>query len=110
MNFLVSNAVASSIEPSQDTSYFLIVILIVFSLIFYNIILRPQHKATKIRKELIDSIAKGDEVLTSCGLIGRVVKVVDIGYLHIALNDSNEVIINRNFITAVLPKGTIKAL
>ncbi|MFP3374367.1 preprotein translocase subunit YajC, partial [Pseudomonas sp. SIMBA_068] len=51
-----------------------------------------------------------DEVLTSGGLVGRVTKVSDTGYVAIALNDTNEVVIKRDFVAAVLPKGTIKAL
>ena len=58
----------------------------------------------------MDSISKGDEVLTTGGLVGRVTKVADTGYIAIALNDNNEVVIKRDFVAAVLPKGTMKAL
>lgn len=84
--------------------------LAVFGLIFYFMILRPQQKRTKEHKKLMDSISKGDEVLTTGGLVGRVTKVSDTGYVSIALNDDNEVIIKRDFVAAVLPKGTMKAL
>ncbi|GAJ67747.1 preprotein translocase subunit YajC [Edwardsiella piscicida] len=84
--------------------------LVVFGLIFYFMILRPQQKRAKEHKKLMESISKGDEVLTNGGLIGRVVKVADTGYIAIALNDTTEVIIKRDFVTAVLPKGTMKAL
>jgi len=83
---------------------------VVFGLIFYFMILRPQQKRAKEHKKLMDSISKGDEVLTSGGLVGRVTKVSDTGYVAIALNDTNEVVIKRDFVAAVLPKGTIKAL
>ncbi|MFP3335789.1 preprotein translocase subunit YajC, partial [Pseudomonas sp. SIMBA_064] len=81
---------------------------VVFGLIFYFMILRPQQKRAKEHKKLMDSISKGDEVLTSGGLVGRVTKVSDTGYVAIALNDTNEVVIKRDFVAAVLPKGTIK--
>jgi preprotein translocase subunit YajC len=84
--------------------------LVVFGLIFYFMILRPQQKRTKEHKKLMDSIAKGDEVLTTGGLVGRVAKVADTGYISIALNDTTEVVIKRDFVAAVLPKGTMKAL
>ena len=84
--------------------------LVVFGLIFYFMILRPQQKRAKEHKKLMDSISKGDEVLTSGGLVGRVTKVSDTGYVAIALNDTNEVVVKRDFVAAVLPKGTIKAL
>jgi preprotein translocase subunit YajC len=49
-------------------------------------------------------------VLTNGGLVGRVSKVADNGYIVIALNDTTEVVIKRDFVAAVLPKGTMKAL
>ncbi len=68
-------------------------------------ILRPQQKRTKEHKNLMNSIAKGDEVLTNGGLVGRVTKVAETGYIAIALNDTTEVVIKRDFVAAVLPKG-----
>ena len=62
--------------------------LVVFGLIFYFMILRPQQKRTKEHKKLMDSISKGDEVLTNGGLVGRVTKVAETGYIAIALNDT----------------------
>lgn len=49
-------------------------------------------------------------MLTTGGLIGRVTKVADTGIIAIALNDTTEVMIKRDFVAAVLPKGTMKAL
>ena len=57
----------------------LILMLVVFGLIFYFMILRPQQKRTKEHKKLMDSIAKGDEVLTNGGLVGRVNTAVPFG-------------------------------
>ena len=82
----------------------------IVGLIFYFMILRPQQKRTKEHKKLMDSIAKGDGVLTNGGLVGRVTKVAENGYIAIALNDTTEVVIKRDFVAAVLPKGTMKAL
>ncbi|WMQ73969.1 MAG: Sec translocon accessory complex subunit YajC [Sodalis sp.] len=110
MGFFVSDAVAATDNPSRSSSYSLLVMLVVFGLIFYFMILRPQQKRAKTHKELMNSISKGDEVLTTGGLVGRVVKVADTGYISIALNDTNEVVIKRDFVAAVLPKGTMKAL
>lgn len=110
MSFFISDAVAAAGAPSQGSPYSLVIMLVVFGLIFYFMILRPQQKRAKEHKKLMDSISKGDEVLTSGGLVGRVTKVSDTGYVAIALNDTNEVVIKRDFFAAVLPKGTIKAL
>ncbi len=110
MSFFISDAVAATGAPSQGSSYSLVIMLVVFGLIFYFMILRPQQKRAKEHKKLMDSIAKGDEVLTSGGLVGRVTKVSETGYVSIALNETNEVVIKRDFVAAVLPKGTMKAL
>ncbi|OEC14455.1 preprotein translocase subunit YajC, partial [Salmonella enterica subsp. enterica serovar Typhimurium] len=61
-------------------------------------------------KHLMDSIALGDEALTNGGLVGRVTKVAEVGYIVIALNDTPEVVIKRDFGAAALPKRTMKAL
>ncbi|ASV54316.1 preprotein translocase subunit YajC [compost metagenome] len=110
MSFFISDAVAATGAPSQGSPMSLILMLVVFGLIFYFMILRPQQKRTKEHKNLMSSIAKGDEVLTSGGLVGRVTKVAETGYISIALNDTTEVVIKRDFVAAVLPKGTMKAL
>ncbi|THB85743.1 preprotein translocase subunit YajC [Pantoea allii] len=110
MSLFISDAVAAAGAPSQGSPYSLVIMLVVFGLIFYFMILRPQQKRAKEHKKLMDSISKGDEVLTSGGLVGRVTKVSDTGYVAIALNETNEVVIKRDFVAAVLPKGTIKAL
>ncbi len=110
MSFFISDAVAAAGAAPTQSQWTLIPMLVVFGLIFYFMILRPQQKRTKEHKKLMDSIAKGDEVLTTGGLVGRVVKVADTGYISIALNDTTEVVIKRDFVAAVLPKGTMKAL
>lgn len=110
MSFSIFDAVATTGAPSQSSPYSLVVILVVFGLIFYFMVFRPQQKREKIHKELMNSISKGDEVLTTGGLVGRVVKVADTGYISIALNNTNEVVIKRDFVAAILPKDTMKSL
>ena len=56
----------------------------------------------------MSELAKGTEVLTAGGLIGRITKVTD-DSIVIALNDSTEVTINRNYVVAILPKGSLKS-
>nr|BET44599.1 MAG: preprotein translocase subunit YajC [Candidatus Aschnera chinzeii] len=110
MNIFISESFASAGNPSQGNPYFLLVMLILFGLIFYFMILRPQQKRTKEHKKLIDSVTPGDEILTTGGLLGCVTKVNKSGYIIVALNENNEAIIKRDFIAAILPKGTIKSL
>ena len=86
-------------------------IFIIFGLIFYFMIYRPQSKRNKEHQKLMSELAKGTEVLTSGGLIGKITKIsAESDNVVIALNETNEVTIKRNFIVAVLPKGSIKSL
>ncbi|MFC0179419.1 preprotein translocase subunit YajC [Thorsellia kenyensis] len=118
MSFFISSAhaneaasgAANAAAANAYGDYGTIIIMVAFGLIFYFMIIRPQQKRAKAHRELMNSISKGNEVLTNGGLVGRVTKVSDSGYITIALNETNEVVIKRDFIAAVLPKGTIKEL
>lgn len=88
----------------------LILMLVVFGLTFYFVILHPQQKRTKEHKNLMNSIAKGNEVLTNGGLVGRVIKVAESGHIIIVLNDTTEVVTKHDLVVVVLPKDTMKAL
>ncbi|MCK9999010.1 preprotein translocase subunit YajC [Providencia rettgeri] len=110
MSFFISEAVASAGAPAQGSPYTMVIMLVVFALIFYFMILRPQQKRAKEHRKLMESITKGDEVLTTGGLIGRVTKVSETGYVVLELSENTEVTIKRDFVAAVLPKGTMKAI
>ena len=98
-------------EAQQGSPMSMLFIFIIFGLIFYFMIYRPQAKRNKEHKKLMSELTKGTEVLTAGGIIGKITKVVENSdSIVIALNDSTEVPINRNYIAAVLPKGTIKTL
>lgn len=97
-------------QSSENNSYSLIFMLIMFVLIFYFVIFRPQHKKNKEHKFLIESLSQGDEVLTTSGFLGKIKKVTKNGYILLQLNDTTEVFIKRDFIELSLPKGTLKNL
>jgi len=89
----------------------MIFMLVVFGAVFYFMIYRPQARRAKEHKNLMENIAKNDEVLTSGGLIGRVSKISDDNpYVRIELNENNTIVIKKDFITAVLPADTIKSI
>ncbi|WP_439256755.1 MULTISPECIES: preprotein translocase subunit YajC [unclassified Lonepinella] len=98
-------------EAQQGSPMSMIIIFAIFGLIFYFMIYRPQAKRNKEHKALMESLAKGSEILTSGGLIGKITKLSENSdEVVIALNPTNEVTIKRSFIVAVLPKGSIKSL
>jgi preprotein translocase subunit YajC len=76
---------------------------------FYFILIRPQAKRAKEHKTMIAALAKGDEILTSGGILGRITELGDV-YVTVEIADGVLVKVQRPAIQAVLPKGTIKAV
>lgn len=98
-------------DAQQNSPLSMLFVFLIFGLIFYFMIYRPQAKRNKEHRKLMSELAKGTEVLTSGGLIGKITKITaDSDSVVIALNDTTEVTIKRNFIVAVLPKGSLKSL
>ncbi|MDC0609110.1 preprotein translocase subunit YajC [Vibrio sp.] len=108
---LISVAHAAGSGAQQGGGFEMAIMLAVFAVIFYFMIYRPQAKRQKEHKNLMSSMSKGDEVLTNGGLVGKITKISeDNAFIAIELNPNNEVVIKKDFITAVLPKGTLKSL
>ena len=106
----ISQAHAAAESPVGG-GFEMIIMLVMFAVIFYFMIFRPQSKRVKEHKALMSSMGKGDEVLTSGGLVGKITKLAeDNDYITIELNLNNEVVIKKDFVSAVLPKGTLKSL
>lgn len=84
-------------------------ILILMFVVMYFLMIRPQQKRAKEQKAMMDALAKGDEVVTAGGLLGKVAKVND-SYVTVEVASGTEVVIQKNSITMLLPKGTLKAL
>ncbi|MDA7792638.1 preprotein translocase subunit YajC [Glaciecola sp.] len=112
MSLFISTAHAQAAGGSaQGGGFEMLIMLAVFGLIFYFLLYRPQAKRVKEHKNLVSSLSKGDEVLTQGGLVGKITKVTeDKDFIEIALNGSNEIIIQKSAVTAMLPKGTMKAV
>jgi len=85
------------------------VMLAGFILIFYFLIWRPQNKRAKQHRNLVASLSKGDEIVTTGGLMGQVIRVHD-NYLVLVIADGIEVKVQRQAVSAALPKGTLSAL
>ncbi|GAK83958.1 preprotein translocase subunit YajC [Vibrio ponticus] len=106
----ISQAHAAAEAPAGG-GFEMIIMLAMFAVIFYFMIYRPQAKRVKEHKNLMASMGKGDEVLTNGGLVGKITKIAeDNDYITIELNANNEVVIKKDFVSAVLPKGTLKSL
>jgi len=109
----ISNAYAQTAAGAADpgimgslTTFAPIIIMFV---VMYFIMIRPQQKRQKEMKTMMDALGKGDEVITVGGMLGRVVKVADT-YVTIEVAAGTEVVVQKNAVTTLLPKGTLKAL
>ncbi len=108
MSFLIEPVMGENAAPSQGGDPIsLVLMMIVFAAVFYFLIWRPQNKRAKEHKNLMSGLSKGDEITTSGGLIGRVVKVGD-DFVTLTLTDGVDIHCQKVAVTAVLPKGTIK--
>lgn len=113
---LISNAYAqaaggAAADPTGGLMGMLPIILMFIVLWF--IMIRPQMKKAKEHQKMVAELAKGDEVVTQGGIVGRITKVGE-NYLTIEvgeLKDSPvEITVQKNAVGALLPKGTLKNL
>jgi len=75
--------------------------------VLYFVMIRPQMKRQKEHRAMIDALAKGDEVATAGGLLGKVTRLGDT-YLTLEIAQGVEIQLQRSAVVQVLPKGTVK--
>ena len=80
-----------------------------FILLFYFLLWRPQSKRAKEHRQLISGLDKGDEVVTSGGIAGRIVRVKD-DFVVIQIAEGVEIKVQKVAVAAALPKGTLKEI
>ena len=108
---LISNAFAQSAPAAGGDAGGLMsfIPLILMFVVLYFIMIRPQMKRQKETKAMLDALAAGDEVITAGGILGKVTAVKD-QYVTLELVPGTEVQMQKNAVTSVLPKGTIKSV
>jgi preprotein translocase subunit YajC len=105
---LISNAFAQTAAAgSTEASLLSFLPLVAMFVVLYFIMIRPQMKRQKEHKAMIEALAKGDEIVTAGGLLGKVSKLGD-SMLHVELAHGVEVQLQRSAVVQVLPKGTLK--
>ena len=108
MDFFISSAYAQAVDGAQQPSpIYNFLFLGGFVVIFYFLIWRPQSKRAKEHKALLDSLNKGDEVMTTGGILGRVNRM-DEHYVALQVADNVELKVQKSSVAAVLPKNTMK--
>jgi preprotein translocase subunit YajC len=79
-----------------------------FFVIFYFMLIRPQSKRAKEHRAMLAALAAGDEVVTSGGILGRVVEVGD-NFVTIEVADGVQLKVQKGQVAALMPKGTVKS-
>ena len=112
MSFLFSDVIAApagaaaSAGGSPMSSIFM---LVIFGLIFYFMLIRPQSKRAKEHKSMVEAMQKGDEIVTTGGIVGKITKVGE-SFITIKVSENVEINVQKHAVGATLPKGTIKSI
>jgi preprotein translocase subunit YajC len=105
----VAPAASQMPHPPGGSFMSLLPTLVIFALVFYFLLIRPQAKRAKEHRKLMEGIVKDDEVVTTGGVTGKVIRVAD-NYVVLNIADNIEVIFQKAAVAMVLPKGTLKAI
>ncbi len=108
MNSLIPDAMAQAAGAATGPSPLAMPIMMVaFVAIFYFLMIRPQQKKQKEHQAMLSKIAAGDEVVTSGGILGRVIEVGD-NFITLEIADNVRIKVQRFQVTSLVPKGTLK--
>lgn len=112
MSFFISDALAeapAAAAGGQAGGLGSLIPFVVLFAVFYFLLIRPQQKRVKEHKKIVDSLAKGDEIQTESGIMGKVVDLSD-NVVKVEIADNVQIKIRRQAVQAVLPKGSLKEL
>lgn len=114
LDFFVTSAHADSLGamPGQQggsSGMSFLLMFVVLILFIYFTIWRPQNKQATEQARLLNSLTKGDEVMTAGGLMGRINKMND-QYISLAISENSEIVVQKSSVVSLLPKGTMKSL
>lgn len=98
---------APAAAAGGESSLLTMLPLVLMFVVLYFVMIRPQMKRQKEHKSMVDALAKGDEVVTAGGVLGKVAKIGDT-YLHVEVASGVELQVQRSAVVQVLPKGTLK--
>ena len=107
LDFFINNAWAADASP-QGGIISMLPLFILFA-VFWFFLIRPQMKQAKEHKTMVDAAAKGDEIVTNGGMLGKIKEIGD-NFVVLEIAKEVEVKIQKNAISATMPKGTIKTL
>jgi preprotein translocase subunit YajC len=111
MSFFISDAFAEAAPGAAGGADAItgLLPLVIFGVVLYFLMIRPQVKRQKEHKKMVDALAKGDEVVTNGGMAGKITDMGD-NFIMVEIADGTEVKFRRHAVESVLPKGSLKEL
>ena len=107
--FIASAHAQAAGQAPQGGELFQIGFLVLLFVLFYFIAIRPQRKRQKEHQAMVAALNKGDEVVTSSGILGKVTALDD-NYMSLNVANNVDMKFQRVHLHAVLPKGTLKSI
>ncbi len=109
MSFFISDAMAQAAPAAEQPGIEGLLFPLAILVFFYFLFIRPQSKRNKEQKAMLAALSKGTEVVTSGGVLGKVIEVDD-NFVKLEICDNTFVQVQRHAISTMMPKGTYKAV
>lgn len=112
MSFFISEALAEAPATGAASGadpFISLLPLLLFAVVFYFLLIRPQSKRQKDHKRMVEALAKGDEVVTMGGIAGRIIDMGD-NFIMIEIAEGVQIKVRRAAVESVMPKGSLKEL
>jgi preprotein translocase subunit YajC len=107
---LISSAFAQSTgAPAGDAGWAGFLPIVLMFVLLYFLMIRPQMKRAKEQRSMTEGLQKGDEVITSGGVLGKITRISD-PYVSLEIAPNTEVQVQKSAVQTLLPKGTLKSL
>jgi len=107
LSFFISDAAAQAAPAAAPSTISTLLLPVMLIVVFYFLLIRPQQKKQKEHRAMVDALGVGNEVVTGGGVLGKVTHVGE-QFVTVEIADGVNVKVQRQSITTVLPKDTIK--
>ena len=107
MGFFIADALAQEGGAPAGGGFGALLFPILLLVVFYFLLIRPQQKRAKEHRKMVEALAKGDEVVSTGGIAGRITEVGDT-FATMEISDGVQVRLQKAAVASVLPKGTLR--
>ncbi|GAA6137613.1 preprotein translocase subunit YajC [Arenicella sp. 4NH20-0111] len=106
IGFFISDAAAQAAGASSPNTLTSLLPMVALFVVFYFLLIRPQQKRQKEHKNMVAGLAKGDEVVTMGGVLGKI-SAIDDNFITLEISKGVEIRVQRQSVQAMMPKGTV---